>query len=187
MSHHGHKDKTERFLKDFEETSATTMIGLMIISVGLYSIIWIYITNKSLQDHDKHAPESSRGITVMAILPLAWFFITSFIQNKILDSIPLLYTIFDLIIWIFIFFLVIKFHMDFVNSFTQITKSHTIIWNSLFIIGMIGIIGLILKKPYMYPFLIGVIFSTIGMQTELNSLLKGHSIRKVGASYYGKK
>ena len=143
MRHHKHLDKTERFLKDFEETSTTVMIGLMVISVGLYSIIWIYITNKLLQEHDKHAPESSRGITVMAILPLVWFFITSFIKLKVLDTVPLLYTIFDIGIWGFIFFLVFKFYMDFSKSFTEITKSHDIIWNSLFGIGLIGIIELV--------------------------------------------
>jgi hypothetical protein len=186
MRHHSHKDKTERFLKDFEETSTTVMMGLMVISIGLYSIIWIYITNKLLQEHDRSAPESSRGITVMAVLPLSWFFITTIIKTKILDTIPIIYTIFEIGIWGFIFFLIIKFFIDFVHSFTEITKSQPLIWNSLFIIGIIGIVGVILNKPYMYPFLIGIIFSTIGMQSELNSLLKGETIKKVGAGYYGK-
>ena len=186
MRHHSHKDKTERFLKDFEETSTTIMIGLMVISVGLYSIIWIYITNKLLQEHDKHAPESSRGLTVMAVLPLSWFFITSIIKIKILNSIPLIYTIFELLVWSFIFFLIIKFYIDFVHSFTEITKSQPFIWNALFGIGIIGIIGVILQQTYMYPFLIGIIFAIIGMQTELNSLLKGHTIKKVSSAYYGR-
>lgn len=185
MRHHSHKDKTERFLSDFEETSPTVMLGLMVISLGLYSIIWIYITNKLLEDHDKHAPESSRGISVMVILPVIWFFLISLIQNKLLSSsIPLMFTILKVGVWGFIFFLIIKFLMDFVQSFTNITKSQPFIWNSLNIIGMIGLLGLILNKSYMYPFLIGIIFSVIGMQSELNSLLKSHNIKKVGSSYY---
>lgn len=186
MRHHSHKDKTERFLKDFEETSTTIIIGLMIISVGLYSIIWVYITNKSLQEHDKHAPESSRGLTVMAVLPLCWFFITSIIKLKILDTIPTLYTIFEMFIWGFIFFLIIKYFLDFVESFTEITKSQPFIWNALFTIGIIGIIGLILQQVYLYPFLIGILFVITGMQSELNSLLKGHTIKKVSSAYYGR-
>ncbi|NQZ84230.1 MAG: hypothetical protein HRU03_00800 [Nanoarchaeales archaeon] len=186
MRHHSHKDKAERFLKDFEETSTTVMIGLMVISAGLYSIIWIYITSKLLQEHNIHAPESSRGLIVMAALPLSWFFISSFIQNKLLNSVPLLYTIFDIGIWGFIFFLIFKFYIDFVHSFTQITQSHPIIWNGLFVIGMIGVVGLIINMISLYPFLIGIVFAVIGMQTELNSLLKGHTIKKVSSVYYGK-
>ena len=51
---------------------------------------------------------------------------------------------------------------------------------------MIGVVGLIINMISLYPFLIGIVFAVIGMQTELNSLLKGHTIKKVSSVYYGK-
>jgi len=176
--------KTAKFLKDFEYLSPSIMLGLIIISVGLYSILWIYLTNKKLEEHDKHAPESSRGLTVLMILPIIWLFTTYFFKTIIFTQTPLIIEILEIVIWGLIFFLILKYLIDFSYAITEITQSHPFLWISFFIIGIIGIIGIMLDIKVLYAFIAGIFIATIGIQSELNSLHKSLSIRKVSSNYY---
>lgn len=184
MNNHNHKNRTERFLKDFEETSTTVILGIMVLSIGLYSIIWFYMTNRLLENHDKHSPESIRGLSVMIILPFIWFCITFFLKTIIFTQTPIIIKILEYIVWAFIFFLILRYLIDLTNSFTNITQSQPLLWNFLHIFGTIGLFGLLLNQIYLYPFLICILLSVLGMQSELNSLHRSHTIRKTGSSYY---
>ena len=184
MNHALSPSKIEKFLKDFEEMGTSTILGLMIISVGLYGIHWLYTLNKLLERHDKYAPESKRGLTLLAVLPLSWFFIMFFIKTILIPNSPLLITIFEMITWGCILFLIMKYLIDLSHSFCDITDGHPVIWIALFFFGLIGIAGIFSGQKYFFAFVLCNIFAIVGMQSELNSILKSHTIRKQGNSYY---
>jgi len=184
MNHVLKPDKIEKFLKDFEAMNTSVILGLMILSVGLYALHWIFMLNKLLERHDKYAPDSNRGLSLLVILPFSWFFIMLFIKSLFTTSIPLIMTIFEWISWTLILYMVMKYLNELSHSFCDITNSTPIIWSSLFLFGLIGIVGVFTQTIYLYAFLLCIIFAIVGMQSELNSMLKSHTIRKIGRSYY---
>ena len=61
--------KLNDFYKNYEEVNPAYVLGLIIISLGIYIITWIYNVNKNLENLDDDAPEALRGALLMVILP----------------------------------------------------------------------------------------------------------------------
>ena len=177
--------KMMSFYKNFSEMSPALILGLTIITFGLYIINWIYSRNRDFEILDENAPNSNRGAILMMIIPFIWFFIIQISKNLIFQTNNLLIKSIEILGWIIIFILILKYIYDFCESFGNITKTTGKMWFLLFFLGIIGIIGIIFKIYYLIGFLPLLIIVIPAMQSELNSSFRKFSITKKHSSYYG--
>lgn len=172
------------YYKDFVQTKPSLVMGLSIISFGLYIINWIYLRNKEFEVITEEAPNSKRGAFLMMILPLFWFFFLQTLKNIFFkDNLRTIYII-EMIGFILIFILILKYIYDFCDTFSQITKSPLIIWFIPFFIGFLGIIGLLFQFFYLFPFIFFLFIVTPAMQAELNKNFHKIDIKKQNNNFY---
>lgn len=178
------KNLKKEFYDDFKIISPSLILGLIIITIGLYIINWIFITNKLLEKVDKESPDSNRGAIIMMFLPFSWYFITEIFQNVIFQEENLVIDVFTLAGWILIGFLILKYLLDFCISFQRVTGSNSIFWFMLYFIGLIGLISIPLGSFYFIPLVFFLIITIPAMQAELNSFFKKYIIRFEKQIYY---
>ncbi len=155
------KHKNNLYYKEFTQTNPSLVIGLIIISFGLYIITWLYVRNKEFELLDKHAPNSIRGTVIMVLLPACWFYITFLFKELILDNIII--EMIELTGWFLVLLLVLKYIFDFCLSFGRITGTNGVYWSLIFLV----------------PFL-----AIPAMQSELNSHFNRMTIRKKSNNFY---
>lgn len=124
------------FYTNLDEVSPFQVMFVTIITFGLYLIEWFYRTNKTLLILDEDAPEKDRCFYVLFLIPGSWFFINYF--TKVLDLRNIYVNITELVGWVFIAFLVLKYIFDLATSFSRVIETNK--WIS-FLIFMIPIIG----------------------------------------------
>ena len=169
------------FFKNYEEKNPAYVLGLIIVSLGLYVFTWIYQINRDMEYLDDEAPDSMRGAILMAVLPFTWFFITTLILE--FTSSPIVVGI-QIIVYFLIYLLVLKYLFDFCIAFSHVTRTRAIVWFSLLTIGTFGFFTYFLGTLYPLFFFI-VLFLTIpAMQAELNITFHKISIKKNHHSFY---
>lgn len=173
------------FYETFEQKNPLVVMFLMVISLGLYMINWIYMMNKQLAQIDPQAPDYNRGAFVIMIIPLTWYFIT-FILTKLFfggtlnTPVQLLFYF----IWIIIFMLILKYLSDFANSFSKMAKTPPFIWFLFTSVGFMGLLGLAAGLTLLMPF-IGFLLITIpAMQAEMNTYCRRFAIKRRKNVYY---
>jgi hypothetical protein len=128
--------KKEEFYRDYEKIGPWLVLGLFIISAGLYTFYWIHSKNKEFEIIDTEAPDSKRGAVIMMLLPFLWFFITYginfFTSNKYIQIIMVTG-------YFLVFFLMIKYTYDFCSSFGRITNTNAFGWLLLFVIPFVAL------------------------------------------------
>lgn len=182
-THTGRKDK---FFREYEETSPALTLGLIIVSLGLYVINWIYVKNRNFEKIFEESPDSKRGLVILMILPFSWFFIMFILKSIIFSELPLLIGIFEIVVWGLILFLIYKYLWDFCEVFGKISQSRSVLWFSFFVLGGIGIISLLLKFMYLVPLVFFLAIVIPAMETELNVNFKSITIRKKHDNYYSR-
>lgn len=152
--------KKEEFYKEYNVIGAWLTLGLMIVSAGLYTFIWVYSINKDLEIIDSEAPNPLRGIVILVGFPLFWLLVSigiNLLIKKFYVNIGLL------VGFILIILLMIKYMYDFTSSFARVTGTKKITWLLLFIVPFVAV-------PY--------------MQKELNSYFNRVIIRKKTKHFY---
>lgn len=156
----------------------------MIISLGLYTINWIYLKNKEFEKLDSTSPDANRGAIILMILPFAWFFITTITKKLIITNENLFFSILNIVGWGIILFLILKYLLDFSISYGKITQTNGIYWFIGFLFSIIGIL-LFFFKLYLISLIYLVLFILIpAMQAELNIHYKRFTIKKERHSFY---
>lgn len=172
------------FYKQYHETSPSLVMGLIILSFGLYIINWIFLRNKDFEELDENAPDSNRGAILMIIIPFGWFFLTTILKNLIFSPNNLLIGILEIVGWGIIIFLIYKYLFDFCLSYGRITKTNGLLWFGLFIISGIGIVGIIIENYYLI-FLLPILMIIIpAMHSELNKQFHILNIKQKSTTFY---
>ena len=176
--------REKNFYNEFIQTNPALVLGLMIISFGLYAINWIYLKNKDFEKIDKFSPEANRGAIILMILPFSWFFIISISEKFIFNPSNLIFSIINIVGWGFILFLILKYLLDFSLSYGRITQTNGLYWFIGFLTSIIGII-LFYYKIYWFSLIYLFLFILIpAMQAELNIHYKRFTIKKERHSFY---
>ncbi len=174
----------KNFYRDFHESNPALILGLMIISFGLYLVNWIYLRNREFEALDDLAPDANRGAIILMILPFIWFFFIQILKKLFsLDS-NLFVSIMEILGWGFITFLVLKYFLDFSLSYGRITQTNGIIWFFGFLLGIVGIYAVAFKWYYLSFLLIFFFLIIPAMQAELNVHYKRITIKKERSIFY---
>jgi len=173
--------KLGEFYKNYEERNPAYVLGLIIISLGLYVITWIYNVNNNLELLDDDAPESLRGALLMVILPFFWLFLTSFL-HLFFDS--LVFEAIKLIVYILLYFLFLNYLFDFCIAFSHITRSKPLVWFLPLFLGSLGIFGYYLQLVIVSLLLIILLLMIPAMQAELNKMFHKLTIKKNNTTFY---
>lgn len=176
--------KSKNFYDEFKQTNPYLVLGLMIISFGLFMINWIYIKNKEFERLDKFAPDALRGAIIMMILPLTWFFFIAFLKFVLFSPENLFIQILEIVGWGFLFILILKYLLDFCISFGRITKTNGILWIFSFFLGILGIILLMYQIKTGIILILVMIISIPAMQSELNLFYNRITRKKERQTFY---
>lgn len=169
--------------KEFRETNALIVFGLLIISLGTYSIPWFYNRSKELYTINPEAPDPQRVATVLAILPFGWLIISKIIKNLVFTKI--FGEIIEIVGWGLIIFLILKLFYDFTKAVEKLTGTNGKLWFLSLTLGLSGIILTILKF-YQLSFLTAFLIIFIpAIQSELNSHFYRMKIKKDTNIFYG--
>ena len=159
---HNKKLKREIYFKEFRSMNPSLVFGLIIISFGLYMISWLYTRNREFELLDRYAPDAARGTAVLFLLPLSWLMIVFTIKN-IIGFQNLFIDILEIVVWVGLIFLVLKYFLDFCLSFGRITGTTGIYWFFVCIFLFIAIPA---------------------MQSELNSHFERMDMRRKSNTFY---
>lgn len=173
--------KLYEFFEDFDQKNPTYLLGLIIVSLGLYIVTWIYSLNKDFEIIDSDAPDSTRGIVVLVALPFTWFFIISFIKF-LNNSTPVL--IVELVVYLILYFLAMKYMYEFCLTFTHITQTSIGFWYGMVVLGSFGLYAIYFQSYYMLSLLLILLLVVPFMQAELNVTCNKISIKKNYHSFY---
>lgn len=169
---------------EFSTMNVSLFFGLIIITLGLYIVYWIYDKNKQFEVLDDQSPDSSRGAVIMVILPFLWFFILYFLKGFIFGFDSVIVNFIGLGGWFFLIFMFVKYLLDFCLSFGRITQNQGVLPFLLFLVGFIsGYLSLILNQFFIF-LLIFPVFAVLFMQSELNLFYNSYRQRKDKKSFY---
>ncbi len=195
----------KNFFLEFEEKNSFLILFYIIVSFSLYTFYWLYELNKKIILVDDEAPEPRRAFTVILILPLIWYLITYLIKkyifhinNYYLIRIYWKYNIhytnlegvlissFEIIGWVIIFIIILKYFYDFSISFGRITKTPHIIWYVFLSSEVFGLIFFLLNLKSLLMISFFTILAIPVMQEKLNSIahkIKIEEERKIDYMY----
>lgn len=173
--------KLYEFFENFEQKNPTYLLGLIIVSLGLYIITWIYSLNKDFELIDENAPDSTRGVIVLVALPFTWFFIMSFIKF-LSDSITI--QIVEMVVYLLLYFLAMKYIFEFCLTFIHITQTSLGFWYGGILLGSFGFFALFFESYYMLLLLVLLVLIVPFMQAELNVTCNKVAIKRNYHSFY---
>jgi hypothetical protein len=175
------KEKQDSFLRHVERDSPVKLLFAMIFSLTLYSIYWMQKTNIILEYHDEDAPESGRALLILVIFPLIWATIS--LSLLFLFKNNIIVTWLNLIGWLIIMILSLKYVYDFFESFGKMTGSFGLFWYFLFYPGYFSLILLFFKIYVTLPLIICTILTIPAMQEYLNYKFEKVSQRDANARF----
>lgn len=173
--------KKLRYCHEFEPTSGSLVLGLIIVSFGAFLIYWFYEKCRQLSCIENSTPEPRRAIAVLFMLPLLWFIIARIIQKLIFTGSFGYYL--SVVGWLLILIFIIVFLYDFCLVFGKVTDHNPLYWFIILLFGIFGIVGLLFKNYYFSFLLIFLIFVVPSMQLELNSHFAKIMVKK-GNHFY---
>jgi hypothetical protein len=179
-----HEPRREKYFRKFEETSPILLLGMVLLTGGLFVLNWIYAKNKEFEEFFEDSPDSNRGLVIMMVFPFSWFFIMLGIKLLLFDKLPLALGILEIVVWGILIFLIYKYIYDFCDVFGQVTHSSTLLWFFFFVLSGMGILSLALKFYYVSPLVFFLAVVLPSMQTELNTNFKSLILRRKDNSYY---
>ncbi len=179
--HHTHRN---HFYDYHEEKKGIQILGLILITIGMYIIKWIYEKNKEFEILDPDAPDSQRGAVLVFIMPFIWVSIL-YVLGYLLDfKDNLLFQIFEILGSLLLYFLILKYLLDFCFTFGRITKTHGFLWFIPVAFGTFGVWGIIFQIYYLMPLSLLIFGWCPGLQIEFNSYIKHHRLRRHKNHYY---
>lgn len=163
------KEELNDIIKSYEKSSPSIVMLLIILTLGVYIINWLFLRNREFEMMDNEAPDAKRGLALMVFLPFGWTFIMFIFKKLIFTGEPLILGIMEIVIWGLIVFLLMNYVFDFCLSFSRITKTSVIVWFVPFLLGFVGGIFLALGFYYVSPLIFFAIIVVPAMQAELQS------------------
>ncbi|MFP4401666.1 MAG: hypothetical protein ACLFPL_00395 [Candidatus Nanoarchaeia archaeon] len=171
------------FFYNFEEKNPAFILGLIIVSLGLYIFAWIYSLNKDLERLDDDAPNSTRGAILLVVFPFIWFFLMTFTKQIINEN--FVFTLIEVTVYILIYILALKYIMELCVSFSYVTKSRPIVWFAGILLGSFGMFAYFLGAYILLVFLVFLALTISAMQAELNVTYHKITMKKSNFSFYG--
>lgn len=207
MSNYKISDKDrEYFFESYENIIfPPKILFLMLISFSSYLIYWIYKTNKDflILENNYDIPQPERAISVLIILPSIWFltiysikkFIFHIDNNFLLkiywDSNIIFYKstlqilgYIEIIIWILILFLILKYFYDFSLFFGDLTKTNFFTWYIFLSSQVFGFIFLLLREYGLFSLIFFSIICIPAMQAKLNNMYEKYQVLERKNNYY---
>ena len=163
------KEELNEIIKGYEKSSPLIIMILIILTLGVYVINWIFLRNREFEFMDNDAPDAKRGLALMIFLPFGWALTMFVLKKLIFTGEPLILGILEIVIWGLIVFLLMNYIFDFCLCFSRITKTSPIIWFIPFLLGFVGSIFLALGFYYVSPLIFFTIIVVPAMQAELQS------------------
>ena len=179
------KERLIYFYNNYEEKSPIKVLLLMLVSLGFYTITWVYFTNRVFEKLDENAPDSKRGVILLLFFPLFLFLIMFILKTIIFsETNNYLYAI-EIIGWGCIIFLSLNYIYDFCVSFGMITKSRGVYWYFLLYVEYLGLVLAAFGFFYTTFLILLTIITIPFMQWYLNYKSKEICI-KDSMSYYNR-
>ncbi len=158
----------KEYYRNFEPYSPTKTQILMICTLGLYLISWVYQKNKEFEEFYDDSPDSNRGAVLMLVFPFAWLLIIWVFKAVIfVDSIEFLTTL-SVIGWIFIMFMILEYLYEFCLAYGQFTRTNGLVWYYTIFPGFLALILVVLGFWYTLPLLFFPYMTIPAMQAKLN-------------------
>lgn len=172
------------FYKEFREGNPYLIMGLIIITFGLYIINWIYLRNREFEILDKYAPDSKRGAVILMIIPFLLFFIMQILKVFFFGYENSFLEVIEIILWTLVSFLILKYLFDFCLTFGRVTRTSGIFWFTMFFLGFIGLVGIVFKFIWTIPLIFFTVIVVPAMQGQMNVFFKRFCMRKEKILYY---
>lgn len=149
------------------EINPFLVAGITLITLGLYSIIWIYSRNKEILPFSKNKDiDPMRGLVLLFILPTivgTLFFLASIYLPRII-YIPIYY-----LIGTFVIFAIIKYLFEFSKLMSQTIKTTPMIWFLPFCTTLSGVILVCTQNVYGMIFLLTPLIHLPLLQIQINT------------------
>lgn len=160
------KSDPQNYHKEHSMMGLSLLFGLLIVTLGFYTIIWFFLTNRLLEKANSQAPDNRRVLVLLFLLPLICYIVLYFLHQNFTS---VFLNILGGGIWLLLFLLIGKYFFDFCLAFAQITHTHWQIWFALLCLSLFGLFGLVTNTIWLIPFLFFLFFSCLLMQHELNA------------------
>lgn len=176
----------KEFYNTFKELNPAVVLGLILISGGLYIIAWMYSQNKEMEKIDEDSPELTRCAFILFGFPFTWLMITVIIKFVFFNNVevPQAMIISEITVWTFIIMLIFKYIFDFCKTFSKITRTNTLIWFVLISLGIVGLIGVSIQSFFLTPFAFFLAMTIPAMQEELNHVYHKSEMKRKDDTYY---
>ncbi len=162
------REKQYLFYSGILEDNPTRILFLTIITLGLYSIKWIYDINKEFLKYDDETPEPLRGLVIFFVMPFFWTCMHLFFKRFLFpESIIVKWMIIGG--WLFIMILSLKFFWDFCKVYGKFTNTKSLLWYLTFYPGYFGVAFGLLEIYNTIHFIIFPIITIAVMQLVLNN------------------
>jgi len=166
------------FYEEYKEKSSFVVFILMIFTIGLYFIWWVYKLNSEFESKNIESPDSKRGLVVLITFPFLLGFFFSFLEwyfepNAIIKS-------FQLSVSYFIIVLQLKFLYDFCVTFGNITKTNSLWWYYSMFFWFLAVVLLYFQSYYTMIFMFFPVTAIPAMQAFLNKRAETFKLRQAG-------
>ncbi len=171
------------FYENFHFKSPDRVLLVMVFTLGLYLIHWVYSTTKDFERIDENnSPNSLSGIFVLFILPAFWGFFF-FMYNLLFYEGGMFFTLFEKLGWIFIIILILEYLYRFCEFYAKITVTNEKVWYYSMFPGFLAFTFLVFEIYYGIPFFFFVLIVIPAMQAQLNSRYKEYNLRVVALHF----
>lgn len=164
-----------------DEMSPYLVAGLLLLTGGLFTIIWIYLKNKELQKIYPLDLDPLRGISVLAIVPIlfaCFLWVCSLFLPKYVITI-ILYTI-----GTFILFAIFKYLFEFSLYASKIINSPLVLWFLPFCITLSGFILLVFKNTMGFPLICVLLIHIPILQSQFNVFYRNFRYKREKQNFF---
>lgn len=172
------------YYRNFKPSSPVIIQFLMIFTLGLYLINWVYTKNREFEDYSDEAPDSKRGAVLMLIFPFSWMLIIWIMNELILPNSEDFMEVLNVAGWCFIMFMILQYLYEFCYLYGQITRTEGLIWYYTIFPGFLALILLPLGFWYTIPLLFFPVVSIPAMQAKLNYESERMVLQRESVEYY---
>ena len=174
-----------RFNNNFNVFNPALFLGLLIISLGLFLILWIFLKTREFEILEKDkSPDSNRSFIVLMVFPFLFYFFYSFLNMFSFLEGSIFMIVLGYILFSLVYFLILKFVHDFCKIFGEITRTSYVVWFLLLVLGMTSIFGFIFDLLVFKVLILMLFIVPPLMQIQLNVIYKNLKLRKEKNSFY---
>ena len=172
------------YYENYDKITPITVLVLMVFSLGLYFVFWIYSRNKEFEKYDfDDSPDSKRGLILMTLVPFIWFLITVFLNN-FFYRFPIFIFFISFIGWFLIIFMLLQYLFEFCMCLGRFTSTNGFIWYMYIWVGFIPLLMISLDSYLLISMMVFPVFSLVFMQVKLNSACDKFLIKRNSLTHF---